>query len=221
MKLIAFAVLAQFITLTTAFTIRGSIPPTQLLPNPATLSADTQITLTTSGARKSALLRTDNTFVFRNISEGSYILDTSCPTYHFAPLRVDVSRSGDVTVHQTFRGNPWSNLGEARGHPIELRPIKAVEYLVVREGFNALKMLSSPMLLIGIVGFASVVFLPKLMDKLDPEFKAELEAQQRNTPAAAAANPMANFDMASFLAGTSSSSRPAVAPAQGHGKRKG
>jgi len=118
MKLIAFAVLAQFITLTTAFTIRGSIPPTQLLPNPATLSADTQITLTTSGARKSALLRTDNTFVFRNISEGSYILDTSCPTYHFAPLRVDVSRSGDVTVHQTFRGNPWSNLGEARGHPI-------------------------------------------------------------------------------------------------------
>jgi hypothetical protein len=54
---------------------------------------------------------------------------------------------------------------------------------------------------------------------VDPEFKAELEAQQRNTPVAAA-NPMANFDMASFLAGTSSSG-PAVAPAQGHGKRKG
>lgn len=111
------------------------------------------------------------------------------------------------------------------------------EYYVVREGFNLFKMLSSPMILIAIVSLVSIVFLPKVLDKscpptsiffflffpwtklatvvvvltlctVDPEFKAEFEAQRAKSGSAAATNPIANFDMASFLAGTN---KPAAA----------
>jgi hypothetical protein len=111
--------LSAYLSLAAALTtIRGNIAPSQILPNPSALPADTTITLTTSGVQRSALLRADNTFVFRNVSEGSYLLDTLCSTHHFAPLRVDVARDGKVAVAQTFRGNPWSNIGERREVPI-------------------------------------------------------------------------------------------------------
>ncbi|KAI5787197.1 hypothetical protein EDC01DRAFT_660969 [Geopyxis carbonaria] len=198
-----------------AVDIRGHIPPTQLLPNPSKLPSSTTFTLTTAGVKDSTTLRTDNSFVFRNINEGSYLLETVCSTHHFQPLRVDVSRDGEVKVHVTFRGNAWSNLGPKVEGPLELRPLKATEYYVVREGFSPLKMLSSPMILIAVVSLVSIIFLPKMMDQLDPEFKAELEQQQKKT-GAVAANPLEGFDMASFLAGTSSSKKSA--PTQGKKK---
>ncbi|KAF8245795.1 hypothetical protein K440DRAFT_633090 [Wilcoxina mikolae CBS 423.85] len=222
MKFHLIALAAHLISLASAATaIRGSIPPSNLLINPSELPADTIITLTTSGIKRSTLLRADNSFVFRNVSEGSYILDTSCSTHHFAPLRVDVTRDGGVSVVQTFRGNAWSNSGEKRGTPIELRPVKVAEYYVAREGFNLIKMLSSPMILIAIVSLVSIVFLPKMLDKMDPEFKAEFAAQQRKSGGAAAANPITNFDAASFLAGMGKSDpAPATQQQQGQGKRK-
>lgn len=119
MKFHLVTLAAQFISLAfAATTIRGSIPPSNLLINPSELPADTTITLTTSGIKRSTLLRANNSFVFRNVSEGSYILDTLCSTHHFAPLRVDVTRDGGVSVVQTFRGNAWSNSGERREMPI-------------------------------------------------------------------------------------------------------
>lgn len=118
------AAAAAAVGVSTGTTIRGAILPSQALPNPGDLAPDTAITLTTAGVRLSALLRADNTFVFRNVAQGkSYILDTSCSSHHFAPLRVDVaSGDGVVSVKQTFRGNAWSNVGEKRGFPIVCFP---------------------------------------------------------------------------------------------------
>ena len=61
----------------------------------------------------------DNTFDFRNVPSGSYLLDVHCHTHTFAPLRVDVHEGGEdkkveeVSVWGTFRGNEWGNKGEA------------------------------------------------------------------------------------------------------------
>lgn len=117
MKFLALAPL--FLSaLVSAFTIEGSFAPSPLLPNPASLPPSTSLTLTTSGITKRTLIQRDNKFVFRNVSEGSYLLDVQCQTHHFGPLRIDVDRSGDVKVHMTFRGNEWSNIGEKRNYPI-------------------------------------------------------------------------------------------------------
>jgi hypothetical protein len=103
-----------------AIHIRVSIPSSQQLPHPNSLPASTHATLTTISNTYSAPLRADNTFDFRNISSGSYLLDVHCHTHAFAPLRVDVREAvvdeagsdKEVNVWGTFRGNEWNNKGE-------------------------------------------------------------------------------------------------------------
>lgn len=115
----------------TTTTLTLALPPSQpLLPNPNALPASTRATLTTLGKnRASAPLSTTNTFVFHNVSRGSYLLDVHCPTLFFVPLRVDVTREVDgegdedegkvgggrvrVRAWETFRGNDWGNKGES------------------------------------------------------------------------------------------------------------
>lgn len=65
--------------------------------------------------------------MFRNVTQGSYLLDIHCATHAFAPLRVDVApvldgvlEEGDghgqvkleVKAWETYRGNDWDNKGE-------------------------------------------------------------------------------------------------------------
>jgi hypothetical protein len=121
--------------------------------------------------------------------------------------------------------------------------MKQIEYFSIREGFNPIKMLSSPMILVAIISLGSIILLPKIMDKsmysfpwwgwvgwgfvlmclaclVDPEFKAELEARQKETSSLTARHPMANFDMAGFLAGSSGLPGQTQAQAQSQGRGK-
>ena len=102
--------------------IRVTVPASTALPNPAVLPPSTSATLTTLSQVLTAPLRADNTFDFRNVSAGSYLLDVHCHTHSFAPLRVDVHEGvklengqaravEEVEVFGTFRGNEWSNKG--------------------------------------------------------------------------------------------------------------
>ncbi len=60
----------------------------------------------------------DNSFDFRNVTSGDYLLDIHCHSQVFAPLRVDVEAAvGEgaaekVEAWGTFRGNEWGNKGE-------------------------------------------------------------------------------------------------------------
>lgn len=103
-------------SLASTATVRLSIPPSPQIPNPAILPASTHATLTTLGASHVAPLTTDNTFVFRNVTPGSYLGDVHCPTHGFAPLRVDIIDENNLRVWETYRGNDWENKGE------EMRP---------------------------------------------------------------------------------------------------
>lgn len=102
-----------------------TIPPTQLLPNPHSLPADTHATLTSTSLRSplNAPLTHSATFVFPELSRsehkgqkhdasGSYLLDIRSAEYVFAPLRVDLDERGNVKgIWETFRGNEWGNRG--------------------------------------------------------------------------------------------------------------
>ncbi|KAK6086873.1 ER membrane protein complex subunit-like protein [Seiridium cupressi] len=99
-----------------------SIPASQFLPNPNVLPASTHATLTTLHQSYSAPLSVANTFVFHNVTPGSYLADVHCASYGFAPLRIDVDAAEDgaagadvrssVRAWETFRGNEWGNKGE-------------------------------------------------------------------------------------------------------------
>jgi hypothetical protein len=110
------SLVALLAPLTLAAHLRVQIPSAPALPHPSNLPSSTTATLTTLFAHFSAPLRVDNTFDFRNVSTGSYLLDIKCPTHGFMPLRVDVhdTEGGEQKVEAwgTFRGNEWSNKGE-------------------------------------------------------------------------------------------------------------
>jgi hypothetical protein len=114
---------ASLFTLANAASITLYLPTHSKAPNPFSLPPTTHATLTSHGAYLSAPLTAVNTFVFHNVSEGSYLADVHCPTDGFVPLRVDVSAAAEdaaaagkteaVRAWETYRGNDWNNKGEA------------------------------------------------------------------------------------------------------------
>ncbi|KAI1323818.1 Cys/Met metabolism PLP-dependent enzyme-domain-containing protein [Xylariaceae sp. FL0255] len=212
---------------TSAATITLSIAPQAHIPNPAVLRSSTHATLTSLGVSQSAPLSTSNTFVFRNVTPGSYLCDIHCSTHGFSPLRVDVlpvegggqivGKGERIRAWETFRGNDWENKGEelkqGAGGAFSLLSYGAKVVYVERGSFSIISILKNPMILLGLVSMVLFIAMPKLVENMDPETRAEFEEQSRENPMNSlmsgpqpGSNPMGNFDMAGFLAGQSSSS---------------
>ena len=113
---------AALLAIASAADVCFYVAPSQALPNPrAALPADTHATLTAlSRDVKTAYLTTTNSFVFHNVTPGSYLVDFHSRSHGFSPLRLDLSvvdgGSGEeqlVKAWETFRGNDWDNKGEA------------------------------------------------------------------------------------------------------------
>ncbi|KND94652.1 ER membrane protein complex subunit 7 [Tolypocladium ophioglossoides CBS 100239] len=206
--------LASLALSTTTTTLTLSLPAS---PNPFALPASTHATLASLGAHHAAPLSAINTFVFRNVTPGSYLADVHCATDAFRPLRVDVAADGGVRAWETFRGNEWGNRGEALevkdGRVVEVRAVGKKNYFMERPKFSALSILKNPMILMGLVSMVIFIGMPYIMENMDPEMKAEFEAQQAKGGLAGmiggaaggqqGGNPLGEFDMASFLAGSS------------------
>lgn len=124
------------------------IPTTPNL-NPSTLPPTTHATLQSSGPPLSTYLTRSNTFIFNNVSTGSYLATIHCRDYAFEPLRVDVSleeavqgtgeKKKAIKAWQTFIGNEWENKGESRGEGgnglvVEVKPVGVKEYYESRDG---------------------------------------------------------------------------------------
>ncbi|KAK8133981.1 hypothetical protein PG984_005993 [Apiospora sp. TS-2023a] len=218
---------------TTAVTL--AIPAQPHLPNPHALPPSTHATLSTLYTTYSAPLSAANTFVFRNVTPGSYLADVHCATHAFAPLRVDVVASSSpeklgmlsVQAWETYRGNDWDNKGEEAKEmalggtagssvatataALPVRCLAPKQYFMERSSFSVMSILKNPMILLAMVSMGIFFLMPKMVENMDPEMRAEFEEQQKNNPMASlmggggqqAANPMGNFDMAAFLAGSS------------------
>ncbi|RYO83375.1 hypothetical protein DL764_009461 [Monosporascus ibericus] len=114
------------------------------LPNPHALPPGdrTRATLTRLGASYAAPLSAAGTFVFRNVTPGSYLADVHSATHVFAPLRVDVDATPEgetrgVRAWETFRGNAWENRGEevrrtAAGGALPVRVLGPKAFFVER-----------------------------------------------------------------------------------------
>ncbi|OLN86296.1 ER membrane protein complex subunit 7 [Colletotrichum chlorophyti] len=204
---------------TLAASLTLSIPPSAALPNPYTLPPSTRASLTSLGSSFTAPLSVKNTFVFDNLTApGSYLVDVHCATHAFAPLRLDVAADGTLSAWETYRGNDWDNKGEAYtlkefagdAKGFEVRVLGAKNYFVERSTFSVFTILKNPMILLGLVSMGIFLGMPYLVDNMDPEMRAEFEERQKSNPmnsilgggAQPGANPMGNFDVAAFLAGS-------------------
>ncbi|KAL6864415.1 hypothetical protein J3F83DRAFT_741697 [Trichoderma novae-zelandiae] len=211
--LLLTAALAALAAAQAPLTLSVSLPPK---PNPFLLPPSTHATLSTLRKRLSAPLSAVNTFDFHNVSADSYLLDVHCPTDNFLPLRVDVGADGEVQAWETYRGNEWGNKGEevpvksdGASRSVGVKAAGPKVFFMERTKFSVLSILKNPMILMGLVTMGIVFGMPYLMDNMDPELRAEFEERQKESPmnaimanAQGGQNPLGNFDMAAYLAGS-------------------
>jgi hypothetical protein len=169
-----------------------------------------------------AVIRRGNYFEFPNItSTGSHLLDIYTRDYVFAPYRIDIapsSTSGQTHITgawETFRGTKWEDRGVAlvaaptTELSLSAKVVSRKNFYEQRQGFNPLSLLKNPMILMGVVALAFTFGMPKLMENMDPEMKAEYEEMQKKSPMNSMQKAMQGgggpegFDLASFLAGKS------------------
>lgn len=91
------------------------------------------------------------------------------------------------------------------------RVMSQKQFYETRAGFSPLSLLKNPMILLAVVALAFTFGMPKLMENMDPEMRAEYEEMQKKGPTAAIGRAMSgqgpassgaeNFDLAGYLAG--------------------
>ncbi|KAM3085448.1 hypothetical protein ACMFMG_002525 [Clarireedia jacksonii] len=155
-----------------------TIPSSPQLPNPSVLPSSTYATLSTLSSTYEAPLSHANTFAFRNLTHGSYLLTISSPTYNFVPYRIDIhlplpnTNTPVIEAFTTFRGNEWSNKGESiaiekigeEKFKAEVKVLGEKGYYIERVGFSPLSLLKNPMILLAGCSMAIVFGMPYIMD---------------------------------------------------------
>ncbi|KAL5355450.1 hypothetical protein BJX96DRAFT_170684 [Aspergillus floccosus] len=230
------------VTTTAASALTITIPPSTLLPNPNALPAGTHATLTSLPGTQDGLvshpitapLTRSATFVFPRLPTSqaeSYLLDIRSKEFVFAPYRVDVAADGSVIgVWETFRGNPWDNRGvekfaafpggEKGDVSVEAKVVARRGFYEQRSKFSPLSLFKNPMILLALVALGFTFGMPKLMENMDPEMRAEFEAHSRASPitgatrGAVAGGGAPNFDLAGWMAGATPRGPAGAAQAQ-------
>jgi hypothetical protein len=217
--------LCYMVSAVAAASLRVSIPASNVLPNPNTLPASSHAVLTSgSGRTIRAALRKGNYFYFSDIpTTGSHLLDIYSHDYIFAPYRIDISASSDSSnvitgAWESYRGTRWEDRGVALvAAPTEQLDLAAKvlskkNFYEQRQGFNPMSLLKNPMILMAVVALAFTFGMPKLMENMDPEMRAEYEEMQKKSPmggltramqGGSAGSGAESFDLASYLAGSS------------------
>lgn len=158
----------------------------------------------------------------------SYRLDTTVsPASAAAPAASEQSSSVVISLAaQTFPGTQWSDTGlsllpqQSSPESTTSRSVStltftpkvlaAKSFYEARPAFSPVSLLKNPMLLLGIVALAFTFGMPKLMENMDPDMRAEYEEMQKKGPTAAIGRAMQgggagsgsdNFDLAGYLAG--------------------
>ncbi|PWY86333.1 hypothetical protein BO94DRAFT_77561 [Aspergillus sclerotioniger CBS 115572] len=227
LSLFLVALLSTPALATSALTI--TIPPSNLLPNPNILPAGTHATLTTLTTTENnhriltAPLTRSATFLFHHLPAStkpeSYLLDIRSPEYVFAPLRVDVAADGSLLgIWETFRGNPWDNRGAEKfivdataatsDMTVDAKVMARKGFYEERSKFSPMALFKNPMILMALVALGFTFGMPKLMENMDPEMRAEFEKQSRSSPISGATRSAmtgggtpGNFDLAGWMAG--------------------
>nr|AAD23660.1 unknown protein [Arabidopsis thaliana] len=143
-----------------SYTITGrvKIPPSNVIGHIAKFS---NVKVILNGGQKITFLRPDGYFTFHEVPAGTHLIEVSAMGYFFSPVRVDVSAR--------HRGKVQATLTETRRSLTEL----------IREPFNIMSIVKSPMGLM--VGFMVVVvfLMPKLMENIDPEEMKQAQEEMR------------------------------------------
>ncbi|KAI8099069.1 uncharacterized protein BX664DRAFT_320315 [Halteromyces radiatus] len=159
---------------TDAVKVQGKLETNGVLTDLRRLRPSTKVTL--SGIH-STFIQSDGSFVFDDVTPGSYLLEVNNIDFIFPKLRVDI-KENEVAGSYTGLGAGWDKTGYALPHPFVLRAKAEADYFVERQGFNVIGMFKNPMFLM--LGFSGLMMLvmPKMLQNLDPEAMKDITQTQ-------------------------------------------
>ena len=156
-----------------------------------------------SGEQHIAHLRADGTFIFSDLATASYTLHVHSPFFEYDPLRVDVSKKFDndvrvvkATPEHLVGGMPPVPVPYYPGRGITLQPVRMLKHFVEKPKWSILGMLFQPYFLMMMLPMVMMFIMPKMMEGMDEEQKAEMKKSQ-----AAMGVGGGGFDLAATLAG--------------------
>uniref|UniRef100_A0A8I6XY17 ER membrane protein complex subunit 7 beta-sandwich domain-containing protein n=1 Tax=Hordeum vulgare subsp. vulgare TaxID=112509 RepID=A0A8I6XY17_HORVV len=122
------------------------------------MTSNTKVIL--NGCQKVTFARPDGYFAFHNVPAGTHLIEVSSLGYFFSPVRVDISARNPGHIQAALTENRRV-LNE-----LVLEPLKEEQYYEMREPFNILSLLKSPMGMM--VGFMVVMVfvMPKMMENI-------------------------------------------------------
>eukprot|EP00729_Bicosta_minor_P009377 gene9377-11734_t len=153
-----------------------------------------------SGEQHIAHLRADGTFIFSDLATASYTLHVHSPFFEYDPLRVDVSKKFDndvrvvkATPEHLVGGMPPVPVPYYPGRGITLQPVRMLKHFVEKPKWSILGMLFQPYFLMMMLPMVMMFIMPKMMEGMDDEQKAEMKKNQ-------AAMAGGGFDFAAMMA---------------------
>ncbi|KAI9807533.1 MAG: hypothetical protein M1825_005473 [Sarcosagium campestre] len=212
----------------------------------ASLPYSTSATLLGHNTSLTAPLSIHSTFLFPSVQPGIYLASVHSRDLVFSQRAIQIASnaadgSKDDVSEDKARvrawlvepGREWDLspqratddvvLDWGRSVRVELDVKARREFYMTREGwiYTATKLTLG-----GIASLGLVFGMPYMLDKMDPEMRAEFEEQQRNNPLAGIAagggtSSLQNFDVAGWMAGKTADSSSAVAETKKEGKGGG
>ncbi|CAI5740729.1 unnamed protein product [Peronospora destructor] len=148
-------------TCTHAFPVSGTV----YLPDFMAEKVD-PLLVKLNGGEQTTFVRSDGSFLFRDVAPGRYIVDIPSAKFLFSQYKVDVGADGFIrALEYKYVGAPKTRTS----YPLVVEPVKQLEYFEQREKFNLLGLILNPSFLTIVVPIALLYVLPKLTGGMDPE----------------------------------------------------
>ncbi|RLN46885.1 hypothetical protein BBJ29_002905 [Phytophthora kernoviae] len=139
-----------------------------------------------NGGEQTAFVRSDGSFLFRDVAPGRYVVDIPSQEFLFSQYKLDVGADGLIrALEYKYPGAPKARAD----YPLDVEAVKQLNYFEQREKFNLLGLIMNPSFLTIIVPIGLLYLLPKLQEGMDPE---EMKKAQEE---------MGSADPSSLLAG--------------------
>lgn len=118
--------------------------------------------------------RSDGTFALYNVPLGIHVLDVQCPVYHFAQIKIQLLEDEPPKCLEYLFPGAKKQFAK---YPLVLTSIAKYEYFEPRRGFSIFSILKNPMFLMMGVSAILMLWMPKMMEGLDPEEREQMKRQ--------------------------------------------
>ncbi len=126
-----------------------------------------------------SFLSDDGSFLFTNITSGSYLLFSSSSLQAITPafIKIEIA-NGKIHSYAVLPGHSWDDNGPSIPYPIILKSTMSINYLIDRPQFDPKQIIKNPMIMMSLVALLFVFGLPILQKNLDPETLLAMQEEQ-------------------------------------------